>query len=405
MSISEKVRLGMATGSFIRKMFEEGIALKKIHGNDKVFDLTIGNPMLEPPEEFNTALKKLAENPRPGMHRYMENAGYSDTRVAIAAKLASDTGINFTRNEVVMTCGAAGAINLAFKALLNSGEEIISFAPFFFEYEVYADNHGGICKVLPSDDNFIPDFNALEDGITARTKAIVINSPNNPTGTVYSDEVLKQIVDVVTRKSARLKTRVYIISDDVYSKLYYGTGKCPRVINHYPHSIVVTSYSKELSLPGERIGYAAVHPDCEQAQEVTSGLIYANRVLGYVNAPALMQNIIRDLQNASVSVAEYQRKRDFLYNNLVRMGYSIVKPEGAFYLFPRSPIKVASDGIHNHFYDDMTFVEELKSLMVLTVPGTAFKAPGYIRLSYCLDDRTIEGSLSGFQKAIEKYRQ
>ncbi len=394
MSISEKVRRGMATGSFIRKMFEEGIALKKIHGNDKVFDLTIGNPMFEPPEEFNRELKKLAENPRPGMHRYMENAGYTDTRAAVAAKLASDTGIKFTQTEIVMTCGAAGAINLAFKALLNPGEEIISFAPFFFEYEVYADNHGGICRVLPSDENFIPDFNILEAGINSKTKAIVINSPNNPTGIVYNDKVLKQIAEIVTRKSTQLKTRVYIISDDVYSKLYYTGAKCPRILHYYPHSIVVTSYSKELSLPGERIGYAAVHPDCEDAKDVVSGLIYANRVLGFVNAPALMQNVIRNLQNASVSIAEYQRKRDFLYTNLTRMGYSMIKPEGAFYMFPRTPIK-----------DDLAFVNELKQMLVLTVPGSAFKAPGYIRLSYCLDDKTLEGSLSGFQKAIEKYSE
>jgi aspartate aminotransferase len=394
MSISEKVRRGMATGSFIRKMFEEGIALKKIHGNDKVFDLTIGNPMLEPPEEFNRELMKLAENPRPGMHRYMENAGYTDTRAAVAAQLALDTGIRFTQNEVVMTCGAAGAINLAFKAILNPGEEIIAFAPFFFEYEVYADNHGGICRVLPSDENFVPDFNALEAGINAKTKAIVINSPNNPTGIVYSDKVLKQIAEVVTRKSAQLRTRVYIISDDVYSKLYYAGATCPRILHYYPHSIVVTSYSKELSLPGERIGYAAVQPDCEEAKDMVSGLIYANRVLGFVNAPALMQNIIRNLQNASVSIAEYKRKRDFLFTSLTRMGYSMTKPEGAFYMFPRSPIK-----------DDLVFVDELKQMLVLTVPGSAFKAPGYIRLSYCLDDKTLEGSLSGFQKAIEKYKK
>jgi aspartate aminotransferase len=310
MAISDKVKKGMVSGSFIRKMFEEGIALKKIHGNDKVFDLTIGNPMMEPPEDFDRELKKLVDSPKTGMHRYMENAGYADTRNAIAARLSEETGVKFTGNEIVMTCGAAGAINLAFKALLNPGEEVIAFAPFFFEYESYADNHGGICKVLPSDGNFIPDFAALEEGITAKTKAIVLNSPNNPTGTVYSDEVLKKLAEVVTRKSAQLNKRIYIVSDDVYTRLYYAGDKCPRIVKHYPHTIIVTSYSKELSLPGERIGYAAVHPDCENAQEVASGLIYANRVLGFVNAPALMQNVIRNLQYASISVAEYQRKRD-----------------------------------------------------------------------------------------------
>jgi aspartate aminotransferase len=394
MSISEKVRRGMATGSFIRKMFEEGIALKKLHGNENVFDLTIGNPTLEPPVEFNQELKKLIENPYPGMHRYMENAGYVDTRKAVADRLATETGIKFSLNDIVMTCGAAGAINLAFKALLNPGEEVISFAPFFFEYEVYADNHGGVCKVLPSDANFIPDFAALEAGINPKTKAVVINSPNNPTGTVYSDQVLKQIAEIVTKKSAQLQTRVYIVSDDVYSRLYYAGEKCPRILHYYPHSIIVTSYSKELSLPGERIGYAAVHPDCEDVKDVVNALIYANRVLGFINAPALMQNLVRNLQNASVSVFEYQRKRDFLYENLTRMGYSMVKPEGAFYMFPRTPIQ-----------DDLAFVNELKQMLVLTVPGSAFRAPGYIRLSYCLDDEIIEGSLTAFRKAMDKHRK
>jgi aspartate aminotransferase len=393
MAISEKAKKGIISGSYIRKMFEEGMALKKKYGNDKVFDLSIGNPVIEPPEAFNTELKKLVVNPRPGMHRYMENAGYTDTRAAVAAQLALETGIQFTGNEIVMTCGAAGAINAAFKALLNPGEEVIAFAPFFFEYEPYADNHGGVCKVLPSDDNFIPDFAALEAGITPKTKAIIINSPNNPTGVVYNDSVLKQLAEVVTRRSARLKTRIYIVSDDVYTRLYYGGTKCPRILQYYPHTIVATSYSKELSLPGERIGYAAVHPDCEDVKAVASGLIYANRVLGYINAPALMQNVVSNLRNASVSVAEYRKKRDFLYNNLTRMGYSMVKPQGAFYIFPRTPIK-----------DDLAFVNELKDLLVLAVPGSGFKAPGYFRLCYCLDDKTIEGSLDGLRKAIEKYK-
>ena len=392
MSISEKAKKGIISGSYIRKMFEEGIALKKKYGEDKVFDLSIGNPVIEPPARFKDELRYLAENPRPGMHRYMENAGYTETRGAVAAKLTSETGITFSGSDVVMTCGAAGAINIAFKALLNPGEEVIAFAPFFFEYAPYSDNHGGVCKVLPSDANFVPDFAALEAGITRQTKAIVINSPNNPTGVVYDDAVLKQLAEVVTRKSAWLNTRVYIISDDVYTRLYYGGDRCPRILSYYPHTIVATSYSKELSLPGERIGYAAVHPECEDVKEVAAALIYANRVLGYINAPALMQNVVRNLQDVSVSVADYKKKRDFLLENLTRMGYSINKPQGAFYMFPRTPIR-----------DDVAFVNELKELLVLVVPGSGFTAPGYFRLCYCLDDRTIQGSLDGFRKAIEKY--
>jgi aspartate aminotransferase len=324
----------------------------------------------------------------------MENAGYFDTRAAVAEHLFKETGIKFSANDIVMTCGAAGAINIAFKAILNPGDEVIAFAPFFFEYESYADNHGGLCKVIPSDNSFTPDFAALESGITLKTKAVVINSPNNPTGVVYSEKVLQQLADVVIRKSNQLKTRIYVISDDVYSRLYYGEGKCPRMVNFYPHTIMVTSYSKELSLPGERIGYAAVHPDCEEAQEVASGLIYANRVLGFVNAPALMQNVVRNLQDVSVSVDEYRQKRDLLYDNLTQMGYSTIKPRGAFYIFPRSPIP-----------DDMTFVNELKKHLILTTPGSAFKAPGYFRVAYCLDEKTLQGSLEGFRKAISKYQK
>lgn len=394
MAIADRVKKGMASGSVIRKLFEEGLALKKIHGDDKIFDLTLGNPMIEPPEAFNVELKKLVENPWVGMHRYMENAGYSDTRSAVAEHLAQETGINFTGSDVVMTCGAAGAINLAFKTLLNPGEEVIAFGPFFFEYSNYADNHGGFCSVLPFDEDFAPDFEALEAGITARTRAIVINSPNNPTGTVYSEKVLKQLAGVTARKSAQFKNRIYIVSDDVYSRLYYGKGKCPRMVNYYPHTLVATSYSKELSLPGERIGYAAVHPECEDAKDIINGMIYANRVLGFVNAPALMQNVIRRLQNASVNIEIYRRKRDLLYDNLTKMGYSMVKPEGAFYMFPKSPIK-----------DEIAFINELKNLMVLAVPGSAFRAPGYFRICFCLDDSTLEGSLPGLQKAIEKYRK
>jgi aspartate aminotransferase len=394
MAIADKVKKAMISGSQIRKMFEEGIALKKVHGADKVFDLSIGSPVLEPPDAFDKELISLLKSPHPGIHRYMENAGYFDTRAAVAEHLFKETGIKFSANDIVMTCGAAGAINIAFKAILNPGDEVIAFAPFFFEYESYADNHGGLCIVIPSDDSFTPDFTALESCITPRTKALVINSPNNPTGIVYSEKVLQQLADIVTRKSNQLKTQIYIISDDVYSRLYYDGSKCPRMVNFYPHTIMVTSYSKELSLPGERIGYAAVHPDCEEAREVASGLIYANRVLGFINAPALMQNVVRNLQDVSVSVDEYRRKRDLLYDNLTQMGYSMIKPQGAFYILPRSPIP-----------DDIAFVNELKKLLILTTPGSAFKAPGYFRVAYCLDDKTLKGSLDGFRKAIAKYQK
>jgi aspartate aminotransferase len=392
MAISQTVKNSMLVGSYIRKMFEEGIALKKIHGDANVFDLSIGNPNLEPPEAFTRELKEIVHHPRPGMHNTMEEAGYTANRRAVAAQISLDLGLKFGLEQIVMAYGAAGAVNIALKALLNPGEEVISFTPNYFEYVNYTENHGGKIKYIPADKNLNPDLSVLESSITSNTKVIVINSPNNPTGHVYTADVLKGIAGVVSRRSAELKRRVYIISDDVYSNLYYGQGKCPRIIQYYPHTIITTSFSKDLSLPGERIGYVAVHPECEDSDDIVKAVVFANQILGFINPPAIMQNAVRNLQNAMVDINIYRRKRDYLYNNLSEMGYSIVKPEGAFYMFPSSPNP-----------DDEVFVQELKELLVLTVPGHVFKAPGYFRLSYCVDDSVIEGSLKGFKKAIQKY--
>ncbi len=392
MAISDKVKASMVVGNYIRKMFEEGIALKKIHGDDKVFDLSIGNPVLEPPEPFKRELRDLIENPPPGLHLAMEEAGYTETREAIAAQLTRDTGVKYSRDNIAVAYGAAGAVNIALKTLLNPDDEVISFTPNYFEYVNYAENHGGTIRYIPADENFSPDFAVLEATISAKTKTLIINSPNNPTGNVYTHDILKKIAEIVTRKSAELKKTIYIISDDVYSNIYFGEGKCPRMLHYYPNTIVATSYSKDLSLPGERIGYVAVRPDCANAKEIMQGLNYSNRVLGFVNAPSIMQKAVRNLQNVCVDISIYKRKRDFLYTELTKMGYSIVKPQGAFYIFPRSPIP-----------DDEAYVMELKELLVLTTPGFVFKAPGYFRISYCMDDRTIEGALPGLRKGLGKY--
>jgi aspartate aminotransferase len=394
MAISQIVKNSMVIGSYIRRMFEEGIVLKKVHGDANVFDLSLGNPILEPPGVFKDELYQLVNHPRPGMHLQMEDSGYAATREAVATQISLDTGLKFKAKDIVMAFGAAGAVNAAFKTLLNPGEEVISFVPNYFEYVNYSANHGGGIKYIPADKNLNPNLEALEAGITTNTKAIIINSPNNPTGHVYTAQMLKAIAEVVTRRSAELKHRVYIVSDDVYSGLYFGQGKCPRIVQYYPHTIVGTSYSKDLSLPGERIGYLAVHPECEDREDVIKGLVYANQVLGFINPPATMQNVVSKLKNASVDIDIYRRKRDLFHDNLTEMGYSIVKPQGAFYIFPTSPNP-----------DDEVFVQELKQLLVLTVPGHVFRAPGYFRLCYCVDDRVIEGSLKGFKQAIAKYKK
>jgi len=291
-----------------------------------------------------------------------------------------------------MTCGTAAALNVVLKTILNQGEEVIVFAPYFVEYANYIDNHGGVARVLPSDEQFVPKLGALEATIGAKTKAVLINSPNNPTGTVYSEDFLHQLGELLRKKEAQYGTELFLLSDEPYRKIIYDGLKYPSPLPHYPQNIIVTSHSKDLALPGERIGYIAIHPDCSQREELVNGLIFCNRTLGYVNAPALMQHIVRHLQQVTISVAEYQRKRDFLYDHLVNMGYSVIKPQGAFYMFPKSPLE-----------DDIVFVRELQQWKILTVPGRCFGSPGYFRISYCVDDRTLEGSLAGFQKVAQKF--
>ena len=382
----------MLEGSWIRRMFEEGISLKQRYGEENVFDLSLGNPMMEPPDEFRRELRNLAEHPLPGMHRYMENAGYAETRTSVARQLSMESGFKFTMQDIIMTCGAAGALNVVLKTILNPGDEIIIVAPYFAEYINYVNNHGGVTRILPPGKQFIPNLDILEATIGARTRAVIINSPNNPTGVVYSQNFLRRLGEILHKKEIQYKTEIFIISDEAYRKIIYDGLNYPSVLPHHPQSIIVNSHSKDLSLPGERIGYIAVSPDYSQRQELINGFIFCNRTLGYVNAPALMQRIVRHLQQITVPVAEYQRKRDLLYSNLIEMGYSVTKPQGAFYMFPMSPL-----------VDDVAFVRELQQMRVLTVPGRGFGSPGYIRISYCVDDKIIEGSLDGFRKAARKF--
>jgi aspartate aminotransferase len=392
MFMSEKIRKGMETGSWIRKMFDEGNIMKQRYGADKVFDLTLGNPIVEPPAAFFVELKKLADSNTPGMHRYMENAGYPETRAAVALQLSKETGLKLAGNDIVMTCGAAGAINVVLKTILNPGDEVILFAPFFVEYLNYIDNHGGVAKIVLTDEQFLPRLGALETAVTKQTRAIIINSPHNPTGVVYSEKMMRDICALLRKKENQYGTEIYLISDEPYRKLIYDGLKYPSPLLFHQRAIIATSHSKDLALPGERIGYIAIHPECPQKQELMDGFIYCNRTLGFVNAPAMMQHIVRYLQNVTVSIEDYQKKRDFLYQNLVDMGYQCVKPQGAFYLFPKSLIP-----------DDVAFVRALQEEMVLAVPGVGFGGAGHFRISYCIDDRTLSGSLEGFRKTAKKF--
>ena len=392
MPVSNKIKNFMEQGSWIRKMFEEGISLKRQFGEENVFDLSLGNPVIDPPEEFFSRLKSIADNPISGMHRYMPNAGLLETREAVAGQLTDETMIAFTANEIIMTCGAGGALNVVMKTLMDPGDEFVIFAPFFVEYHFYADNHGGSCKVVPPDRNFLPDLDAFRDAVTPKTRGVLINSPNNPTGVLYSSDVLSNLCEIIREKEEEYGTQIYLVSDEPYRRLIFDNLKYPHIFDHHVRSIVATSHSKDLALPGERIGYIAIHPDCPDKQEIIDGMVFCNRTLGFVNAPALAQHLVTSLQSVTVDVGLYERKRNFLYSKLTDMGYSVVRPQGAFYMFPKAPID-----------DDVEFVDKLKEERVLAVPGTGFGLPGYFRLSYCLKDETIEGALPGLSKAISQY--
>ena len=381
----------MEEGSWIRKMFEEGIALKQQYGEENVFDLSLGNPVMEPPPEFFEELSRVAESPLPGMHRYMPNAGYMQTRAAVAAQLKEDTRLDFTAAEVVMTCGAGGALNVVLKALLDPGDEVVIFAPYFVEYLYYADNHGGTCRVVPPDPGFLPDMEAFEAAVGPRTRIVLVNSPNNPTGVLYGADVLARLADIILRKEDEHGREIFLVSDEPYRRIIFDGADYPQIFDHHVRSVVATSHSKDLALPGERIGFIAVSPRYKGRAELTDGLTFCNRTLGFVNAPALMQHIVGRLQGVTIDVGEYQAKRDFLHRKLTEIGYSLVKPQGAFYMFPRSPIS-----------DDVEFVAELQGHRVLVVPGRGFGLPGHFRISYCVTDETLEGSLEGFRTVFQK---
>ena len=392
MPISQYVSRAMDEGGWIRRMFEVGIALKAQYGESNVFDLSLGNPVMEPPPEFHAELRRVAADPAPGMHRYMPNAGYPETRQAVADTLAAETGLPFGPGDIIMTCGAAGAANVTLRAILNPGDEVIILAPFFGEYIYYIQNHQGAPVIVPTDAQFALDLDAIDAAITPRTRALILNSPNNPSGVVYPAAAVRGLADRLTQAARRHNSEIFIISDEPYRRIIYDGLTYPQVFPHYAPTIVVNSHAKDLGLPGERIGHIAVHPDYPGKGELLDAMVFCNRVLGFVNAPALMQRVVRAVQNASVDVAEYQRKRDFLYDSLTAMGYSIVKPQGAFYLFPQSPLP-----------DDAAFVAALQEHNVLVVPGRGFGAPGHFRISYCLENQVLEGALPGFAAAAERY--
>jgi aspartate aminotransferase len=388
---SAKIVEFMQRASWIRKMFEEGARLKKEHGAQNVFDFSLGNPNLDPVKKIKEKIIEAASDSTPGIHAYMPNAGLPAVRAAVARKIREDEGVEIDENCIVMSVGAGGGLNVILKTILNPDDEVIVPKPFFVEYVFYVDNHGGKTVLVPTLEDFSLDLSAIEQAINPKTAAVLINSPNNPTGKVFPEGQIRGLAELLEKKSKEIGRAIVLISDEPYRGIIYDGVEVPSILRAYANSIVVTSFSKDLSLPGERLGYVAMNPRMEEAAQTMNGLVMANRILGFVNAPSLMQRAVKDDLREIVDVSVYKRRRDRLYGELTSFGYQCVKPEGAFYLFPKSPIA-----------DDVQFVAILQKKLILTVPGTGFGGPGYFRIAYCVSDETIEGSLMGFQEAIKE---
>ena len=393
MTVAKKIEAFMSKSSWIRKMFEEGARLKAEHGAENVFDFSLGNPNLPPPDKFNEVLRDTVDSCGLGDHCYMPQTGYPQVCHSVAEYLTEEQEVAVSNQDVIMTCGAAGALNVMLKALLDPGDEVITPTPCFVEYMFYVDNHGGVLKMVPTHPDFTLDLDALEAAITPKTKALIINSPNNPTGQIYSEESLKALVDLLTSKGRELGRTIYLLSDEPYRKIIYDDAKVPSIFKCYADSVIGTSYSKDISIPGERIGFAAVNPAATHKDSLMAGMTLTNRILGYVNAPALMQRVVACMQGLSVDIGEYKRKRDMLCDGLADCGYEFTKPTGAFYLFPRTPIE-----------DDVEFVKALQEELILVVPGSGFAGPGHFRIAFCCADETITNAMPGFKRAIEKFR-
>jgi len=382
----------MTQASFIRKMFEEGMRLKQEVGVENVFDFSLGNPILEPPKQFQTILRETIMNPPAGMHRYMHNAGYPETRSKVAKYLTGNTGTQVEPDDIIMTCGAGGALNVALKSLLNPGDEVVVIAPFFPEYRFYVDNHGGTLKIAETSQDFDLDLDSLDRVMGNQTKAIIINSPNNPTGRMYSSERLKELGQLIAQKEQRAGHPITILSDEPYRKIVFDDKKLPSIFDAHPNTILITSHSKDLGLPGERIGFGAISSHHQDRVLLREAMTFTNRTLGFVNAPALFQRIVARAQDLSIPVKAYQHLRDLFLQGLLDAGIQCFRPQGAFYLFPQSPIK-----------DDLAFVNVLKKHHILAVPGSGFGRSGYFRLCFCVSQKEIETAIPSFIIAMKEY--
>ena len=393
--IAEKMQNMVKNSSAIRAMFEEGNRLAKIYGPENVFDFSLGNPNVPAPQAVKDAIIEILNEEDPvALHGYTNsNAGYEDVREAVAASLNERFGTAFAGKNIVMTVGAAGGLNVALKILLNPGDEVITFAPYFGEYRSYTANFDGVLVAIsPNTEDFQPKLDEFEEKITAKTKAVIVNTPNNPTGVVYSEETIKKMAAILEAKQEEFGTDIYLISDEPYRELAYDGVDVPYLTKYYANTIVGYSFSKSLSLPGERIGYLVIPDEASDSSDLISAASVATRILGFVNAPTLQQKMVVKCLNEQTDISYYDRNRETLYNGLKECGFTCIKPEGAFYLFVKSPIE-----------NEKEFCEAAKKYNILIVPGSSFGCPGYVRMAYCVAYETIVNALPKFKELAKEY--
>ncbi len=391
-AVARKVSADMATASWIREMFEKGRRLRAEHGDESVSDFSLGNPNGIPPEAFFQALREVAGESRPALHRYMPNAGFDETRDAIARFLSDEYGIEFDARSIVLTSGAAGGLNVTLRAICDPEDEVLVLAPYFPEYRFYIEHAGARMVAVQTDDAFQPDLGAIDAAITPRTRAVIVNSPNNPTGAIVSEDACRSLGALLSRHD-RSDRPLYLVLDDPYRRIVYDREDCPTPARHYARTVVVSSYSKDLSIPGERAGYIAVPPSVPSRGELLAAIVMLNRTMGFVNMSAVMQRVVARCATACCDVTFYRRNRDLLCDALRKFGYDFITPAGALYVFPKTP-----GG------DDVAFVERLLEQRVLVVPGRGFGRDGHMRISFCVDRATIERGLPGFERAIRTAR-
>ena len=393
--IAEKMKGMVANSSAIRAMFEEGNRLAEIYGAENVYDFSLGNPNVPAPQAVKQAMIELLDESDPVvLHGYTNsNSGYADVRQTVAESVNERFGTAFTGENIVMTVGAAGGLNVIFKTLLNPGDEVIAFAPYFGEYRSYTNNYDGVLvEISPNTENFQPKLEEFEEKITPKTKIVIVNTPNNPTGVVYSEETIRKMTEIMEAKQKEYGTDIYLVSDEPYRELAYDGVEVPYLTKYYNNTIIGYSYSKSLSLPGERIGYLVIPDEVADSDDVKSAANVATRILGFVNAPTLQQKVVAKCINEKTDLTFYNRNRETLYNGLIDCGFECIKPQGAFYLFVKSPVE-----------NEKAFCEEAKKLHILMVPGSSFACPGYVRLAYCVSYETIVNSLPKFQELANKY--